>query len=675
MHFSESYTPSLKRVLAAAILIMLATITSTAFAQRWSKRTLAAVRLPAGVAPPVIDGSLRDAAWKVAAHATVFIETSAHQPAPDQTEAWLIYNATDIFIAFRCRDSKPSAIVANESIRNVDLSNDDNVAFRIDTFDTMQWADGSTFTVNAIGTQSASIAGGRADKLEWQGDWQAATKRDAGGWTAEMRIPWRILPYPARAAAMVMGINFQRHEQHAHVDSWWSDLGPEGSQSREGKWLGVVPPLRTWKPRLSLLPYLLPSVGMNAGGRAELQAGLDARLQPTPEITTVATINPDFQSIEGAVASIAFSRSGHFVPDERPFFQEGSDFRNVGSNYAIGPFFDSQLIGRIDAGVNAYGQLSPHTSFSMLGDAAFGSESDLVASFRQNFNAATTTSVLLMQHSAAGADNTVIALTPSWQHRKWGADANLAQSLGPQAGGRGYYADVNFNDTNLFGVMSVARVDGAFLDRLGFIPFTDYQGAGGFTDYSPKWKHGFFRRADVNGGYTWNWHLDGVPFQRGVSADASLVTRRNYSIETFGSYAMFDAQTDATWGMAVGGGAGDNYRNWGINFQTGVEADLPYTSVGPSVQVRLFRHLDLGLMSFVQNYQGVTQQHIFTFNYAMSPQRSWGGRAVWQNGRFNAFLQYHNAGGLGTNTYVILGDPNATAFVPRLMLKLVFAIR
>jgi hypothetical protein len=45
-----------------------------------------------------------------------------------------------------------------------------------------------------------------------------------------------------------------------------------------------------------------------------------------------------------------------------------------------------------------------------------------------------------------------------------------------------------------------------------------------------------------------------------------------------------------------------------------------------------------------------------------------------ENGRFNIYLSYRNAGRGGTDTYFIIGDPNTDAFAQRVMLKWVFAL-
>src|SRR5205823_5192687 len=80
--------------------------------------------------------------------------------------------------------------------RDAEFAGEDTVQITLDTFLTCKRNDLSSFAANVLGTRSAHVAGGRAGKTEWQGDWQAAAKRRADGWTCEMRIPWAALNYP-----------------------------------------------------------------------------------------------------------------------------------------------------------------------------------------------------------------------------------------------------------------------------------------------------------------------------------------------------------------------------------------------------------------------------------------------------------------------------------------------
>ena len=289
----------------------------TARAQPQTERRLPAVRCSV---PPAIDGDLSDPAWQEAPVATGFADEFSGATDIDPTEARVCYDDEAIYVAFRCHDSQPNAIVAREIRRNAEFEGEDTVTFVLDPYLARRGDDMNWFTVNALGTGRAELAGGRARKVEWEGEWTSAARRTETGWEAELRIPWAMLSYPARRP-LTMGINFMRRQERTRLRSHWSFLGYRYRWEQSGLWEGVEPPRAAFRPTLSLLPYASPGYLWGRGSR--LRAGLDARLTLTPELTGVATLNPDFASVEGAVEGIEFSRSERFVPETRPFFLEG----------------------------------------------------------------------------------------------------------------------------------------------------------------------------------------------------------------------------------------------------------------------------------------------------------------------------------------------------------------
>ena len=128
-----------------------------------------------------------------------------------------------------------------------------------------------------------------------------------------MRIPWAILAYPNSKKPVTMGLNFTRWQDRTKTESIWSNTGPQGFLEYEGLWTDVTVPVGAFHPKLSLLPYILPSL---QGLRPAFRSGLDARYPFTPELTGVGSLNPDFGTIEGAVEGIAFSRSERFDEEE-----------------------------------------------------------------------------------------------------------------------------------------------------------------------------------------------------------------------------------------------------------------------------------------------------------------------------------------------------------------------
>lgn len=639
----------------------------------YAKRSLPAVKLPNGVTPPQIDGKLDDSAWKQAAKAETFCDPQTSRPIADQTEAYVLYDKQGIYLAFHCHDLKPEQIVARETVRDADLRNDDHVQVEIDPFLTYKWEDYSAFFVNSIGTRRSRLGGGRAGKLEWQGDWQAAAQKVADGWTAEMRIPWGILSYPRADKPLRMGINFRRWQPRTQIMSLWSNLGPQMFNEREGIWHDVEVPAQVWRPRTSFLPYFMPST-RSSGGNSQAQIGLDARFQPTPELTAVATLNPDFASVEGAVESINFSRSERFVPDFRPFFLEGRNYLQLGQDYEMGAFFNPARIRQVDAGMKVYGKLTNNTTLGLLGTLAPGRQNHLVAQVRREIGPTSNVNFMALQRSAPGEDNTVLAVAPNVRWGKWSLSGQGALSLGRDAGGTAWTGAVDIQDTNFFGTLRYRRVAPNFLNRLGYIPFVDYQGLSGYFNWSTPWRKGFLRGFSADFFPTWDWHTDGRPFRRQAGFSLGVDTRSDYRMSVFTNGGKFDNDTDFTYGFRFASGVTNRFRQWGISLTTGQQANRPFTSYGVDFAFRLGKSFDLAYSSYLQSYQGFDQQHILTLNYQIDPFRSWGGRMVIQNSAVNFYLSYRNAGRRGMDTYIILGDPNAPSFVQRLMVKFVMAI-
>jgi hypothetical protein len=639
----------------------------------YAKRPLPAVKLPADATPPNVDGALDDPAWKAAAKAVIFYDPQSSRPIADQTEAYVLYDKNYIYVAFHCHDSQPNRIVARETVRDAELFGDDHVRIELDPFLTYKFDDYCVFFVNPLGTRRSRLGGGRANKLEWQGDWNAAARKVEDGWTAEMRIPWAILSYPRADKPLQMGINFRRWQPRTQIQSLWSNLGPQLFNERQGVWQNVEVPAQVWRPRASLLPYFMPSL-RGTGGRSQAQVGLDARFQPTPELTAVATINPDFASVEGAIESINFSRSERFVPDFRPFFLEGRDYLDMGEDFQMGAMFNTARIEQVDTGVKLYGKLTPNTTLGMLGTLAPGRQNHIVTQLRRELGPTSNVSFLAMQRFAPGEDNTVLALEPNVRWGKWSVNAQGAMSLGREAGGGAWTGSVDIQDTNFFGTLRYRSVAPNFLNRLGFIPFVDYRGLSGYFNWGAPWRKGYFRGFNVDFFPTWDWHTDGRPFRRQAGFGASIETRDDYRFGIQAEGGKFDNDTDFTYGLRFQSGVTNRFRQWGLSVSTGQLANLPFTAYGADFGFRLGKNFDLAYAGYFQSYQGFEQQHILTLNYQIDPFRSWGGRVVIQNSAVNFYLSYRNAGRRGMDTYIILGDPNADSFVQRVMVKFVYAL-
>jgi len=660
--------------LAACLWLVAMTAPRILADDNYSARSITAVKT---ATVPTIDGDITESAWSTASKAETFIDPQTGKPVADQTTALILYDAQNIYIAFHAIDSQPDRITARETIQdyrfgsfNFDSTSEDALQIGLDPFNTHKSPDRSLFAVNAIGTRSGSLGGGRGGKREWQGQWDAAVKRVPDGWTAEFRIPWKILNYPSSKGPVTMGVNFSRSQERTRITSFWSDLGPNYYFERDGQWTAVEVPAGSFNRKLSLLPYLLPGRGEDSTFRS----GLDARYGFTPELTAVTSINPDFGTIEGAVEGIQFSRSERFVPERRPFFLEGQRYFGGHNLDAIGQKFYTGRIQTFDIGTKVYGKLSPKDTIGFLHALDIGDRSDLVTRYTRELSATSQTGATLIQKSTPGDSNTVASFDASLRKGKFLVVPEVTLTAGHDAGGHAQQYNFGYQDKLAGFYGGYVDVSPRFRDADGFVSFNDYRGFIQQSVWFAEWRKGPWRSFFAQLTPMYFWHYDGRPFRTGLESAFEIQTRSDWSFGLNAQRFFFDGQRDETYGFSVTRNVSNRFRRVGIEVQTGTLANRPSTYVGPTFSLRVLRKLDISYGGAIQHLDGTVQQHVATLNYEMSPTRSIGGRIVTQNAATNWYCSFRHSGIAGTETYFIIGDPNAPRFVRQGLMKMIFAI-
>ncbi|MCH7945182.1 MAG: hypothetical protein IIC73_04095, partial [Armatimonadetes bacterium] len=340
--------------------------------------------------PPTIDGVLSEGEWAAAAHKAGFIDPYTEAGPAENTEVWLAYDDQAIYVAFFAHESQTGRIVAREiqpgSVPGVGgrggrSVREDVLEFQINPFNTRQGGM-SEFRVNALGTTSERIAGGRSSKREFRGEWIAAASIVEGGWVAEMRIPWAILSLPG-GEGLDMDINFARGHARTQVSSYWANRTLRRLSDLVGIWEAVTPPAQTQENKLKLLGYIAPEYDEDAKREFALRGGMDARYEFNSQMTGLVSVSPDFRNIEQEVTGISFTRTERFVRDNRPFFTEGSSFFGSGG---MGGFRDQLFFTRrivdFDQGAKFYGNIDAQNSVGVLVTREDGRRTDAVLNFR-----------------------------------------------------------------------------------------------------------------------------------------------------------------------------------------------------------------------------------------------------------------------------------------------------
>ncbi len=300
--------------------------------------------------PPEIDGVIGDGEWPNAAHATDFIrfEPQRGTPSPWRTEAMVLYDSSHIYVAFVVWD--PDAPAAQLTRRDAQLLNDDAVVLLLDTHNDKQSA--YYFMTNLLGTQTdGRVANdGRTVDDTWDGTWQTAAVRTDSGWTVEMAIPFRSMSFVS-GEDRTWGINFGRSRRRTLEVSYWA--GPLENQWRVSQ-AGAIHGLQIAPPsqRHQIIAYGLSRAQQDT--TIDLDAGVDVRYAITPQFNVLATVNPDFATIEADQERVNLTRFELALPEKRPFFLESSELyrqriRTFYSRRIADINFGGQALGRGEA--------------------------------------------------------------------------------------------------------------------------------------------------------------------------------------------------------------------------------------------------------------------------------------------------------------------------------------
>ena len=106
--------------------------------------------------PPTVDGRLDDAVWQDAARITEFVQRQPVDgaPATEDTDVYLAYDSSNIYLAFHVKYQDPAIMRASRVDRDQARWNDDLIRVYFDTFLDQQRA--YVFSVNGYGVQGDS---------------------------------------------------------------------------------------------------------------------------------------------------------------------------------------------------------------------------------------------------------------------------------------------------------------------------------------------------------------------------------------------------------------------------------------------------------------------------------------------------------------------------------------
>jgi len=354
---------------AVALLISLTAVPASAAAQTSDATpaspppTVAATRVATAIA---VDGRLDEDAWRTAPAATGMRQYQPSEGSPEsrRTDVRFLFDDRALYIGARM--AQPEGVIAPMARRDqlLDASGNngsfnslttDKLVIRLDPYH--NHLDDAWFEVNPSGSKGEQFNGDPS----WDPVWEVATHVDAGGWTAEMRIPFSQLRF-STAPLQTWGLQIWRYVDGLNEQTMWS-FRPRNASSGPafyGHLEGLAIPRQ---PRqLELLPYAVSGGQFDGAARVspydetrEARYGLggDLKYLLTTNLTLDATINPDFGQVEVDPSVLNLSAFETYYDEKRPFFVAGRSAFSFGgmrcmfcSNSASLNAFYSRRIGR-----------------------------------------------------------------------------------------------------------------------------------------------------------------------------------------------------------------------------------------------------------------------------------------------------------------------------------------
>lgn len=322
----------------------------------------------------MLDGRLDESAWMRAVPATNFIQQDPDngQPATEQTEVRIVYDADKLYMGVTLFDSEPDKLIYYQMGRDGFLPSDDKLQWVIDTF--LDGRSAYWWEMNPSGSMADALRGANnTSNRQWDGIWDARATRSEIGWILEVEIPFRTMNFNPDSDAW--GINFLRTIARKNEVSLWMGWPRNQGLNRMTN-AGLLTGIRnvTQGHGLDVKPYLVgtsesfPGRG-DATTTNDAQVGADLFYNITPSLRSNLTVNTDFAQVEVDARQVNLTRFSLLFPEKRDFFLDGTfffDFASEGGPALI-PFF-SRRIGlderntpqRINFGGKLTGQAGAH---------------------------------------------------------------------------------------------------------------------------------------------------------------------------------------------------------------------------------------------------------------------------------------------------------------------------
>jgi hypothetical protein len=620
--------------------------------------------------PPVLDGDLSDPCWQQAPKITDLKEIQTGGAPKEPTTFWLGCDDRYLYWAAYAKDSQPGKIRADQKKRGGDLWNDDIVELDLDTYQSHKEA--YWFVFNACGTQYEDIPQGSAEKTEWRGDWEVATRRVSDGWTGEARIPLAILRYPAGARGF--GVMLARRLARESEFYVWPYVGG-WDYEKAADWGPLKLPRP--RPRITTMVHAVPEW---REGSTRLSLGLDAKCLMPSGMEGQLTVNPDFEDVAQEVQGIDFTYTERHLSDARPFFTEGRGF--YPPDYA----FYTRRLADVDVGLKWFGRMGEYR-LGVLDAWTPGQRHTMVGNWVWDYRPYSQVSALAVVDDNEGECSS-----------EYGAGISMGQKVGQRGnkslGLSGYTttapgepgsrqrwsasADYDSGGGHFGCWAGYQSVDAGFAPAVAYFPESGYRGWSAGLRRSDDYRTGRLRGRYLSASLSHHDNLDGSTYDHNCWATGYLAWRSNWALNLSHSGTLRPPYDDRVEDLYLSWNTDDMYRGGSASLTIGRRQGGDYRYASLSQGFRLSERWAIQTGGSWVSHDAPTGHYAdrlltLSGNCEFDPEHSVSLRLVDSTRGSNAYLAYRQKVRKGMDLYVILGDPNADETTERVAAKSVWA--
>ena len=268
----------------------------------------------------VLDGNLDEQEWESAFVINDYYEVVPFtlNPAKVKTTAKIFSNEDGIYVGF-VNYQENSSMVSNKSLRDAWDVNAEQNGIAID-FDS-DGARAYMFIISLANVQRDGIRQlGSFPEFDWDGDWQAQTKKHDGYWTSEFLIPWAIVLMKPEAD-IKRKINVTTYRYLANEKVWLNDTKTSGFRTNFLSNLRTIEVNSFSKRKINLFPFIAYT-NNSVTNFNDSKLGAEVFLNTGTGKQINLTINPDFGQAESDEVIVNFSAQETFYSEKRAFFNE-----------------------------------------------------------------------------------------------------------------------------------------------------------------------------------------------------------------------------------------------------------------------------------------------------------------------------------------------------------------